>query len=165
MIGEGFHVFLCSKDKTASFVITLAHDMEFWAFKMLILLKFHLFISSLFDFLFCVMLSSCSNSENHSCNFLKFCESTTNMMRICLLWASANRILLRKLVIHIKCWGFRYAIGYWQIGINSHSWAQQFSFKDGDINVQWNQQSLSASSSLLPKCLQSSIYVVILVSV
>ena len=29
MIGEGFHALLCSKDKIASFVITLAHDMEF----------------------------------------------------------------------------------------------------------------------------------------
>ena len=31
MIGEGFHVmfFLCSKDKTESFVIIPVHDMEF----------------------------------------------------------------------------------------------------------------------------------------
>ena len=136
--------------------------MEFWALKMLILLKFHLFISSLLDFLFCVLFSSRSNSENHSCNFLKFYESTTNMMRMCLLWASAYRILLWKLVIHVKFWGFRYVVAYWQIGINSRNWAQQFRFKDGNINVQWKEPFLSVSSSLLPKCLQSSVYVVIL---
>ena len=155
--------FLCPIDKTASFVITPAHDMEFWVLKMLILLKFHFFISSLLDFLFCVLLSSHSNSENHSCNFLKFCESATNIMRLCLQWASANRILLRKLVIQVKLWRFRYAIAYRQIGVNTRNWAQQFSFKDGDVNVQWKQPFLSASSSLLPKCLQSSLYVVILV--
>ena len=76
---------------------------------MLILLKFHLFISSLLDFLFCVLVSSRSNSEDHSCNFLKFYEPTTNMMRMCLVWASAYRILLWKLVIHVKFRGFRYA--------------------------------------------------------
>ena len=80
---------------------------------------------------------------------------------ICLLWASANRIFTEK--IGVKFRGFRYAIAYLQIGINSCNWAQQFSFKDGDINFQWKQPFLSASSSLLPKCLQSSIYVVILV--
>ena len=90
---------------------------------MLILLKLHLFISSLLDFLFCVMFSSRSDSENHSCNFLKFCESksTTNMMRICLLSASANRILPRKLVLnfgssympqHIDKLGSIHAIGF-----------------------------------------------------
>ena len=73
---------LCCKDKTASFVITLAHDMEFWALKMYILLKLCLFISNPLDFLFCVMFSSCSNSENHYCNFLKLCESAANMMRM-----------------------------------------------------------------------------------
>ena len=73
---------LCCKDKTASFVRTLAHDMEFWALKMYILLKLCVFISNPLDFLFCVMFSSRSNSENYSCNFLKLCESTTNMMRI-----------------------------------------------------------------------------------
>ena len=31
-------IFLCSKDKTASFVVTPTHDMEFWALKVLILL-------------------------------------------------------------------------------------------------------------------------------
>ena len=130
---------------------------------MFILLKFHLFVSSLFDFLFLVLFSSRSNSGNHFCNFLKFCESTTNMMRMCLLGASAYRILLWKLVIHVKFWGFRYVVAYWQIGINSRNWAQQFRLKDGNINVQWKEPFLSASSSLLPKCLQSSIYVVILV--
>ena len=161
MIGE--NSFLYFKDKTASFVIPPAHDMEFWVLKILILLKFHLFISILLDFLFCIMLSSYSNSENDSYNFLKFCESTTNMMAIFLPWASANRNLLRKLVIHVKFWGFRYAIAHKQIRINSRNWAQQFSFKDGDINVQWKQPFLFASSSLLPKCLQNSIYVLILV--
>ena len=107
--------FLCSKDKIALFhiIITLVHDMEFWAFKMQILLKFHLFISSLLDFLFCVMFSSCSKWENHSCNFLKFCESMTSVMRICLVWASGNRILPWKLLIHVKFLGFRYVIAYW----------------------------------------------------
>ena len=40
MIGEGFHfkVFIYSKDKTASFLVTPAYDMDFWALKMLILL-------------------------------------------------------------------------------------------------------------------------------
>ena len=123
---RGIPCFLCSKDKTASFVITLDHDTEFWALKMLILLKFHLFISSLLDFIFCVMFASRSNLENHSCNFLKFSQSTTNMMRICLLWASAYRILLQKLVIHVKFWGFRYAMAYWQIGINSHNFWEWF---------------------------------------
>ena len=137
--------------------------MEFWALKMLILLKFHLFISSLLDFLFSVLFSSRSNSENHSCNFMKFYESTTNMMRMSLLWVSAYRILLWKLVIHVKFWGFRYVVAYWQIGINSRNWAQQFRLKDGNINVQWKEPFLSASSYLLPKCLQISIYVVILV--
>ena len=94
--------FLSSKDKTASFVIAPAHDMEFWAIKMLILSQFYLFISSLLGFLFYATFSSRSNWENHSCNFLKFCQSAINMMRICLLWASANIILLRKLVIHVK---------------------------------------------------------------
>ena len=46
--------------------------------------SFHLFISNLLVFLFCVTFSSRSNSKNHSCNFLKFCESTTNIMTICL---------------------------------------------------------------------------------
>ena len=32
------------------------------------------FISSLMDFLLCILFSFHSNSENHSCNFLKFCE-------------------------------------------------------------------------------------------
>ena len=39
-------------------------------------------ISSLLDFLFSVLLSSHSNSENHSCSFLKFHE----YMRICPIW-------------------------------------------------------------------------------
>ena len=133
-------LFYCSKDKTASFLITPAHDMEFWALKMLILLKFHLFISSLLDFLFCALFSSGSNSENHLRYFLKFCESMTNMMRICLLWASDNIVLLRKLVIHVKFLDFRYVVTYWQIGINERHWAQQFNFKDDDINVQWKQK-------------------------
>ena len=148
MIGDRFHVFLCCKDKTASFVITLAHDMESWVLKMPILLKLHLFISNPLDFLFCVMFSSHSNSENHSCNFLKLCESAANMMRI------------------YVCYGYQlieYVIAYWQTGISSRNWAQQFSFKDGDINVLCKQPFLSASSSLLPKCLQSSVYVIILV--
>ena len=136
------HYFICNNP---------AHDMEFWALKMLILLKFHLFISSLLDFLFCVLFSSRSNSENHSCNCLKFYESMTNMMRMCLLWVSAYRILLWKLVIHVKFWGFRYVAAYWKIGINSRSWAKQFRLKDGNINVQWKEPFLSASSSLLPK--------------
>ena len=51
MIGEGFHGFLCSKDNAASFLITPACDMEFWALKILILLKLDLFISSLLDVL------------------------------------------------------------------------------------------------------------------
>ena len=71
-----------------SFVIPPAHDMEFWDFKMLIMLKFHLFISRLLEFLFCVLSSSHSNSESHSYNFLKFHESMTRRMRICLLCAS-----------------------------------------------------------------------------
>ena len=137
--------------------------MEFWALKMLKLLKFHLFIRSLLDFLFCVLFSSLSNSENHSCNFLKFYESTTNMMGMCLLWVSAYRILLWKFVIHIKFLGFRYVVAHWKIGINSRTWAPQFRLEDGNINVQWKEPFLSASSSLLSKCLQSLIYVVILV--
>ena len=52
---------------------------------MLVLLKFHLFISTLLEFLFCVLSSSHSNSESHFYNFLKFHEYMTNMMRICLL--------------------------------------------------------------------------------
>ena len=52
-----------------SFVMPPVHDMEFWDFKMLILLKLHLFISRLLEFLFCVLSSSHSNSENDSCNF------------------------------------------------------------------------------------------------
>ena len=31
-------------------------------------------------------------------------------MRIRLLWASPNRVLLQNLVIHIKFWGFRYVV-------------------------------------------------------
>ena len=118
--------------------------------------------------------SSCWNSllfhvpnslkfRNHSRNFLKFCESTVKMMRICLLWASANRMLLWKLIILVKLLGFIYVVAFQQIGISSRNWAQQFSFKDGDINVQWKQPFLCASLFLLSKCLQSSIYVVILV--
>ena len=88
--------------------------MEFWGFKMLILLKFYLFISRLLDFLFYVS-SSHSNSENHlDCNFQNFYESMTNMMRIC------------KIVIHVKIWGFRYVLTYSQTGINSSNWVQQF---------------------------------------
>ena len=40
------------------------------------------------DFLFYVLPSSHSNSENCSSDFLKFHECMTNMMRICLLWTS-----------------------------------------------------------------------------
>ena len=88
--------------------------MEFWGFKMLILLKFYLFISRLLHFLFYVS-SSHSNSENHlDCNFQNFYESMTNMMRIC------------KIVIHVKIWGFRYVLTYSQTGINSSNWVQQF---------------------------------------
>ena len=76
-----------------SFLIPPAHDMKFWGLKMLILLKFHLFISWPLDFFFYVLFSSCSNS----CKFLKFHESVFNMMKICLLWASATRILLWEL--------------------------------------------------------------------
>ena len=115
--------------------------MESWVLKMPILLKLHLFISNSLDFLFCVMFSSHLNSENRSCNFLNLCESAANMMRI------------------YVCYGHQlieYVIAYWQTGINSRNWAQQFSFKDGDINVLWKQPFLSASSSLLPKSLQTS---------
>ena len=125
--------------------------------------SFHLFITNLLVFLFCVTLTSRSNSENHSCNFLKFCESTSNIMRVYLIWASANRILLRKLVINVNIWGVRYTVAYWQIGINSRNWSQQFSFKDGDSNVQWKQPFLSASSYLLPTPFKSSMYVTTLV--
>ena len=101
VIGDRFHVFLCYKDKTASFVIIMAHDMEFWALKMLILLKLHLLISNPLDFLFCIMFSSRSNVENHSCNFLKLCESTTNMMRIYVCYGhQLIEFWLRKLVLN-----------------------------------------------------------------
>ena len=80
-----------------SFVIPLAHDMEYGGFKMLIMLKFLHFITRLLDFMFCLPLSSHSTSENHSCTFSKFPKSMTNTMRICLLWALFNIIPLWKL--------------------------------------------------------------------
>ena len=55
---------------------------------MVMLLKFHVFISRLLGFPFCVLSSSHSNSENHSFNFLKLYQSMSNMMRICLPWVS-----------------------------------------------------------------------------
>ena len=55
--------------------------------------NFTFFISSQLDFFFCFLFSSHSNSKNHSCNFLKCCEYMTNMVRMCLLWASVNRVL------------------------------------------------------------------------
>ena len=73
-----------------------AHDMEFWGFKMLILLKFDLFISSIL-YLLCSVLVSSKFRKSFICNFLRFHESMTSMMRIYLLWASANGMLLWKL--------------------------------------------------------------------
>ena len=57
LIGVKFNVFLAFSlfHSIISFVILPTHDMEFWGFKMLILLKFSLFISSLLDF-FCSVL-------------------------------------------------------------------------------------------------------------
>ena len=55
---------------------------------MIMLLKFHVFISRLLGFSFCVLSSSHSNSENHSFSFLKFYQSMSTMMRMCLLWVS-----------------------------------------------------------------------------
>ena len=112
---------LIGQSSIISFVIPSAHDMEFLALKMLILMKFHLFISNLLNFIFCVLFTFHSNSENHSCNFLKFHESITNIMRICLLWASPSRIPFMNIVIHVQFWGFIYVLAYWQIGINSCS--------------------------------------------
>ena len=98
LIGVKFDVSLVfiSFHSIISFVIPPAHDMEFWGFKMLILLKFYLFISSVL-YLLCSVLISFKFRKSFICNFLKFCESMTSMMRICLLWASANGILLWKL--------------------------------------------------------------------
>ena len=98
MIWDRF-LFWCSKDKTASFVITLAHIWNSELSKCSSYWNSTFFFRSLYDFLSCVMFSSHSNPENHSCNFMKFCESATNMMRICLLWAWANRTL-RDLVLN-----------------------------------------------------------------
>ena len=80
--------------------------MEFWALKMLILLKFLLFISSMLDMFSYVLCSHLVQiQKNHSYNFLQFCGSMTNMIGICLLWPSANSILLWELVAHVKLWG------------------------------------------------------------
>ena len=65
-----------------------------------------------------------------------------------------------KIVIRVKCWGFRYVLAYWQTGINSCNWAQQPRLEIGGIFVQWKQSFVSVSPSLLPKFLQSSIYTV-----
>ena len=84
----------------------------------------------LLDFLFCFLSSSHWNSENHSWNCLKFHESMTNMMRICLLWASPLRILPWKLyIMNVKFWVFRFVLAYWQTEINSCNLTKQFRFK------------------------------------
>ena len=79
--------------------------MEFWALKFWCLSCWHstfLLVACYLPRLFYV--SSSSNSKTDFCNFLKFCETTTNMMRLCLLWPSTNRVLLWKLVIRVKFW-------------------------------------------------------------
>ena len=83
----------------------------------------------LWNFLFCFLSSSHWNSENHSLNCIKFHESMTNMMRICLLWASPLRILPWKLyIMNMKFWGFRFVLAMWQTEINSYNLTQQFRF-------------------------------------
>ena len=112
--GSGFYMLKCSascqkydrrrisclftilkQSSIVSFIILPAHDMKFWGFKMLIILKFRVFIIRLFAFVVCVLSSS--NSTNHSCNSLKFHESMINMIRIGLLLASPNIMPLWKL--------------------------------------------------------------------
>ena len=85
------------KNKGALFHLLCSHDIEFWSLRMFIILKFHILISNLLDFLYCVLSWSHSNWEDHSSGFLKFHECMTNMMRICLLLALPYRISLWKL--------------------------------------------------------------------
>ena len=73
--------------------IYLKSILSFVTFKMLILLKFYRIISSVL-YRLCSVLISFKFIKSLICNFLKFRESMTSMMRICLLRASTNGILL-----------------------------------------------------------------------
>ena len=75
--------------------IYLKSILSFVTFKMLILLKFYRIISSVL-YRLCSVLISFKFIKSLICNFLKFRESMTSMMRICLLRASTNGILLWK---------------------------------------------------------------------
>ena len=52
---KDFMLIYILKISIISFVMLLVHGMEFWSFKMLIWLKYHMSISRLLDFLFCVL--------------------------------------------------------------------------------------------------------------
>ena len=86
LIGKVIILLYC-KDKTALFHLQYPQPMIWNPETLKCSCCWHstFFISSLLDFLFSVLLSSHSNSENYSCSFLKFHEYMINMMRISFL--------------------------------------------------------------------------------
>ena len=130
MIGEAVHIFLLcfiGKTKQHYFICnTPTLDMEFWGFKMFMLLKFCTFLSVaywIFSSVFCSHLIQIQKII--SVNFW-------NSVNIWPIWwedVCYGHQLIEFCENCNQCWGkflgFRYVVVYWQIQINSCHWAQQ----------------------------------------